>query len=179
MQICQQIGFVGDASGADTYGPDQSQTELSYLYFTNHRGSFSSGVFARLVHRRLLKESHYGSEISIIRDRVVNHGGYDYGNVLYGDGHVESKVITGGMVTLYGYPSNHWLSYHFKSGELFFNGSGDDRTDGNYSSSNPYEGNDRGLGINGSINFFGAMFDHINIDISTPGGTSGNPDHQP
>ena len=41
-------------------------------------------------------KSNYGAEISIARDRIVNHGGYDYGNVLYGDRHIEAKEITGG-----------------------------------------------------------------------------------
>ena len=160
---------------------DQINLRPSYLIFdfSNHRGSLSSGANAGVVHRRLLKESHYGSEISLIRDRVVNHGGYDYGHVLYGDGHVESKVITGGMATAHATPSNHWLSYHYKSGQSYFGGATDAVTNSDYLSSNPYEGNSTGLELNGSINFFGAVFEGINIDVSNFGGNLGNPDHQP
>ena len=150
---------LGNPSGAGTYGPDQSQTELSYLYFVNQLGSISSDTYAMATNRRLLKEAYYSSEISIIRDRIVNHGGYDYGNVLYGDGHAESKVIVGGMES----PSfngvrNDWLAYHYKPSTFFDSpGYSNELSISRYFNTvNPYEGRINGLRANGSINFFEA-----------------------
>ena len=73
-------------SGPGTYGPDQSQIELSYPYFIHDNGSLPDSDRGT-IERSFLNEKFYGSETSIVRDRITNHGGYNYGNVLYGDGH--------------------------------------------------------------------------------------------
>ena len=172
----------GNSSGAGTYGPDQSQTELSYLYFVNQLGSYSSRMYASVANRRLLKESHYGSETSIVRDRIINHGGYDYGNVLYGDGHAESKVITGGMESsAFNGNRNDWLLYHYNPGQYFDSGSffAEMALARYNNTANPYEGNTNGLGANGSINFFDSALANVSHDQKPTGSEFGNPPHQP
>ena len=173
----------GTPSGVGTYGPDQSQTELSYPYFVNNLGSLPASLFlASAVTRSFLKEHFYNSEVNLSRDRVLNHGGYNYGNVLYGDGHVEAKEITGGRFTnnTGSGDQNHWLLYHYKL-ETFFSTpttSVNEDTQAQYSvTSNPYEGNINGLDSNGTIDFFDAFTAHYNHDFF--GNHDGNPPHRP
>ena len=173
------IPWSAGPSGAGTYGPDQSQTELSYLYFVNNLGS---NPLATTLSRSLLKENNYTSEISIVRDRVINHGGYDYGNVLYGDGHVEAKEISGGAQTNTSGDAdqNNWLAYHYKPGEVSL-AAGVTQLESANARYNvtigSYEGNTMGLEDNGTINFFGAYLANYVHDLATTSG--GNPPHQP
>ena len=176
------------SSGPGTYGPDQSQTELSYLYFVSARASVSTTATAFL--RALLNESHYTSEVNIIRDRVLNHDGYNYGHVLYGDGHVESKEIQGGRTlnATNGANGTHntWVTFHYKYG-TFRNWSGalintDNPIRYNASSDpSPYLGLPDGLGVNGSINFFEPRLSKGIFDFQLFGliFSQGQPSHQP
>ena len=181
---------IGTPSGAGTYGPDQSQTELSYPYFVHNRASVKSSAGGDSGSRQLqrfLSTEYYSSEVSLSRDRVINHGGYDYGNVLYGDGHVESKEISGGnAVNRDAVSRDDWLVYHYKLSDIILpNGttrSSDD--DGKYDpTSDPYEGNSVGLDVLGTINFyegFEGITNHDNKTISIINRLyNGNPPHRP
>lgn len=171
--------FRGDPSGVGTFGPDQSQMELSYVYSVNTNASDLSSNSSP-IWRTFLNEKFYDSEISIVRDRVTNHGGYDYGNVLYGDGHVEAKQISGGRDNGSSVLRNDWLTYHIKN-TIYTSVSGiaiNTKVSGRYSSTaNPYEGNMDGLGDAGTIRFFDSTLGAINVDDSSS--FKGTPPHQP
>ena len=161
------------AKGTGTIGADQEQCELSYPYFPND--DFDRPTMDNTVlNIAKLHSSLYGGETSLVRDRVANHGGYNYGNVLYGDGHVESKEISGGQLSGTSTFNDSWLTYHFLdfliatgNPATFYTPVGD-----------AYEGNSQGLGPIGqaTIRFYSNGISVIDLDREN---TFGNPPHSP
>ena len=147
----------------NNYGNDQDHTELSYPYFVNDSGS---NLASTSIERTTLQESNYGGSTSIARDRIINHGGYNFGNVLYGDGHVEEKTIEGGASG-----ANSWLTYYNKTGLTSHVVSTNVVAYAVTTGQKAFEGNTSGLGADGNISWYNNILATHQIDkLATHGG---------